>query len=88
MVKLNGLYGSLDLTPLKYFLWEYLKTVIYDDTSTSLNNLKNKVTTACSQLTQERQEQITTALNREFLQMVITMEESLYNLSDECVQYN
>lgn len=66
-----GTYGiiqwpprSPDLTPLDYFLWGHLKTVVYADPPTSLMDLKNKINAACIRLTEE---QISSATNREFL---------------------
>jgi len=66
-----GTYGTIqwpprspDITPLDYFLWGHLKTIVYADPPTSLINLKNKINAACIQLTEE---QISRATNREFL---------------------
>lgn len=55
---------SPDLTPLDYFLWGYLKTVVYADPPISLVHLKDKINAACIQLTEG---QISSATNREFL---------------------
>ncbi|XP_022170291.1 uncharacterized protein LOC111033711 isoform X2 [Myzus persicae] len=45
---------SPDLTPLDFFLWGHLKTVIYADPPANLQVLKNKITVACRQLTKEQ----------------------------------
>lgn len=45
---------SPDLTPLDFFLWGHLKTVIYADPPANLQDLKNKITVACRQLTKEQ----------------------------------
>ncbi|KAL4085280.1 hypothetical protein QTP88_027139 [Uroleucon formosanum] len=66
-----GTYGAVqwpprspDLTPLDYFLWSHLKTVVYANPPTCLLELKNKILAACNQITEE---QIISAINREFL---------------------
>ncbi|XP_025411199.1 uncharacterized protein LOC112684096 [Sipha flava] len=66
-----GTYGAIqwpprspDLTPLDYFLWGHLKTVVYANPPTCLLELKNKIIAACNQITEE---QIISAINREFL---------------------
>jgi hypothetical protein len=54
-----GTYGiikwpprSPDLTPLDYFLWGHLKTVVYANPPTNLINSKQKIIAACNQLTE------------------------------------
>lgn len=63
-----GTYGTVqwppNLTPINYFLWGHLKTVVYADPPTCLLDLKNKITAACNEITEE---QIISAINREFL---------------------
>jgi hypothetical protein len=44
---------SPDLTPLKFFLLDQLKTVVYADPPANLQELKNKITVACKQITKE-----------------------------------
>jgi hypothetical protein len=55
---------SPDLTPLDYFLWGHLKTVVYANPPTNLIDLKQKIIAACNQLTEG---QISSATNKEFL---------------------
>ncbi|XP_025422960.1 uncharacterized protein LOC112692505 [Sipha flava] len=55
---------SPDLTPLDFFLWEYLKTVVYADSPVNLQDLKNKIQVACDILSEN---QIKTAISTEFL---------------------
>jgi hypothetical protein len=69
-----GIYGPIewpprspDLTPLDFFLWGHLKTIVYADPSINLQNLKDKITATCNQLTDE---QITAATNKEFMRRV------------------
>ncbi|KAL4123158.1 hypothetical protein QTP88_015381 [Uroleucon formosanum] len=45
---------SPDLTPLDFFLWGHLKTVVYADPPINLQHLKQKITKACSKLTKEQ----------------------------------
>ncbi|KAL4132126.1 hypothetical protein QTP88_009335 [Uroleucon formosanum] len=45
---------SPDLTPLDFFLWGHLKTVVYADPPINLQHLKQKITEACSKLTKEQ----------------------------------
>ncbi|CAI6354208.1 unnamed protein product [Macrosiphum euphorbiae] len=66
-----GTYGvvpwparSPDLTPLDFFLWGHLKTVVYADLPVNLQDLKNKIQAACEIL---REEQIKAATTTEFL---------------------
>jgi len=66
-----GTYGAVqwpprspDLTPLDYFLWGHLKTVVYANPPTCLIDLKNKIIAACNQITKD---QIISAINRKFL---------------------
>lgn len=66
-----GTYGPInwpprspDLNPLDFFLWGHLKTVVYADPPTNLQNLKEKITRACNELTEA---QIAAATSREFL---------------------
>jgi hypothetical protein len=42
---------KIDLTPLDYFLWGHLKTVVYANPPTNLIVLKQKIIAACNQLT-------------------------------------
>ncbi|XP_025200561.1 uncharacterized protein LOC112598348 [Melanaphis sacchari] len=65
---------SPDLTPLDYFLWGYLKTVVYANPPTNLIDLKQKIIAACNQLTEG---QISSATNKEFLQR-----------TEACLNYN
>ncbi|CAI6375452.1 unnamed protein product [Macrosiphum euphorbiae] len=65
-----GTYGvvpwparSPDLTPLDFFLWGHLKTVVYADLPVNLQDLKNKIQAACEIL---REEQIKAALRLNF----------------------
>jgi hypothetical protein len=55
---------SPDLTPLDYFLWGHLKTVVYANPPTNLIDLKQKIIAAYNQLTEG---QISSATNKEFL---------------------
>jgi hypothetical protein len=55
---------SPDLTPLDFFLWGYLKTVVYADPPINLQDLKNKIQVACDHLTDD---QIKAATSTEFL---------------------
>lgn len=55
---------SPDLTPLDFFLWGYLKTVVYADPPVNLQDLKNKIQTACDILSED---QIKAATSTEFL---------------------
>ncbi|KAL4130658.1 hypothetical protein QTP88_008071 [Uroleucon formosanum] len=45
---------SPDLTPLDFFLWGHLKTVVYADPPINLQHFKQKITKACSKLTKEQ----------------------------------
>ncbi|XP_060855227.1 uncharacterized protein LOC132932896 [Metopolophium dirhodum] len=55
---------SPDLTPLDFFLWGHLKNVEYEDPPINLQDLKNKIRLACSNL---RREQINAATSTELL---------------------
>lgn len=44
---------SPDLTPLDFFLWGHIKDVAYTNQSTSLIDLKNRITEACNNITQD-----------------------------------
>jgi len=44
---------SPDLTPLDFFLWGYLKNNVYAEQSTSLDDLKERITSACKTVTSE-----------------------------------
>ncbi|XP_025422162.1 uncharacterized protein LOC112691923 [Sipha flava] len=66
-----GTYGvvpwparSPNLTPLDFFLWGYLKTVVYADPSVNLQDLKNKIKVVCDILSED---QIKVATSTEFL---------------------
>ncbi|XP_025422343.1 uncharacterized protein LOC112692044 [Sipha flava] len=66
-----GTYGvgpwtarSPDLTPLDFFLWGYLKTVVYADPPVNLHDLKNKIQAECNILSEN---QINAATSTEFL---------------------
>jgi hypothetical protein len=66
-----GTYGpvqwltrSPDITLLDYFLWKHLKTVVYENPSINLDDLKNKIIIACNELTED---QIIAATQRELL---------------------
>ena len=45
---------SPDLTPLDFFLWGYLKSVVYAKHPKSLDELKQQIATACADLNQNR----------------------------------
>ena len=67
-----GTYGPIewparspDITPLDFFLWGHLKTVVYADPPVNLADLKNKILVACNNLTES---QIMSATNRGCLQ--------------------
>ncbi|VVC25703.1 Hypothetical protein CINCED_3A000490 [Cinara cedri] len=45
---------SPDLTPLDFFLWGHLNTVVYAEPPANLQDLKNKIAVACRQLTKEQ----------------------------------
>jgi hypothetical protein len=56
-----GTYGpvqwlarSPDITPLDYFLWGHLKTVVYENPLINLDDLKNKIIIACIELTENQ----------------------------------
>jgi len=56
-----GTYGPIawparspDLTPLDFFLWGHIKTVVYADPPTNLQHLKQKITETCTQLTNQQ----------------------------------
>ncbi|KAL4148133.1 hypothetical protein QTP88_002426 [Uroleucon formosanum] len=55
---------SPDLTPLDFFLWGYLKPVVYVDPPVNLQDLKNKIQAACDILSEK---QIKAATSTEFL---------------------
>lgn len=66
-----GTYGvvpwparSPDLTPLDFFLWGHLKTVVYKDPPVNVQDLKNKIQAACQILSEE---QINASTSTEFL---------------------
>jgi len=67
-----GTYGPIewparspDITPLDFFLWGHLKTIVYADPPVNLADLKNKIVVACNNLTEN---QIMSATNRGCLQ--------------------
>lgn len=69
--RLIGTYGDIlwpprspDLTPLDFFLWGYLKTEVYKDPPTDIEDLKNKIQLACNNLSED---QIRAATSRELL---------------------
>ncbi|XP_060866419.1 uncharacterized protein LOC132942126 [Metopolophium dirhodum] len=45
---------SSDLTPLDFFVWGYLKTAVYADTPVNLQDLKQKIQTACDILSEDQ----------------------------------
>jgi len=45
---------SQDLTPLDFFLWGHLKTVVYADPTINLWHLKQNITEACTRLTKDQ----------------------------------
>ncbi|VVC38669.1 Hypothetical protein CINCED_3A001493, partial [Cinara cedri] len=45
---------SPDLTPLDFILWGHLKTAVYAEPPANLQDLINKITVACRQLTKEQ----------------------------------
>lgn len=55
---------SPDLTPLDFFLWGYLKGIVYATPSRDLDDLKRKISDACRTVTPEM---IRTACNRNLL---------------------
>lgn len=65
-----GTYGSIewpprspDLTSFNFFLWSHLKTVLYADPPINVQQLKNKISATCNNLTEEL---ITAATNRAY----------------------
>jgi hypothetical protein len=55
--RLNSLRGDLhwsarspDLTPCGYFLWGYLKSIVYNDRSRTLDHLKNNIRQAIANI--------------------------------------
>ena len=44
---------SPDLSPLDYFLWGYLKNVVYQTPTRYIEDLQNKIRLACAGVTQE-----------------------------------
>ncbi len=44
---------SPDLTPLDFFLWGYVKDMVYVTPVPSLEDLKDRITTACASITAE-----------------------------------
>ncbi|CAI6359192.1 unnamed protein product [Macrosiphum euphorbiae] len=77
-IRTNGIIKwpprSPDLTPLDYFLWGHLKTIVYGNPPTNLIDLKQKIIVACNQLTKG---QISSATNKEFLRR-----------TEACLNYN
>jgi hypothetical protein len=61
---------SPDITPLDYFLWRHLKTVVYKNPSINLDDLKNKIIIACNELTED---QIIAATQKELLRRMKCM---------------
>lgn len=53
---------SPDLTPLDFFLWSYLKDNVYSEQSTSLNDLKERITKACKTVTSEMLKSVTSSI--------------------------
>jgi len=54
-----GTYGviewparSPDITPLEFFLWGHLKTIVYANPPVNLADLKNKIVVVCNHLTE------------------------------------
>lgn len=41
---------SPDLTPPDFFLWGYLKNIVYRDKSSTLDELRNRIEQACAEL--------------------------------------
>ena len=41
---------SPDLTPPDFFLWGYLKSIIYRDKPSTLTELRNRIATACAEI--------------------------------------
>jgi hypothetical protein len=68
---------SPDLTPLDFFLWGHLKTMVYPDPPVNLQDLKNKIQAACEIL---REEQIKEATTTEFLRRLEYLEHYSENL--------
>ena len=44
---------SPDLSPLDYFLWGHLKSVVYQNRPRTLGDLKNAIMTECQKITTE-----------------------------------
>lgn len=42
---------SPDLSPLDFYLWGYLKQIVYQERSNSVEELKEKITAACNEIT-------------------------------------
>jgi glycine betaine/choline ABC-type transport system substrate-binding protein len=63
-VPVQWLVRSPNITPLDYFLWGYLKTVVYENPPINLDDLKNKIIITCNEFTED---QIIGAIQRELL---------------------
>lgn len=88
--KWMGTYGpvqwpprSPDITPLDYFLWGHLKTVVYANPPINIEDLKNKIIIACSELTQD---QIITATQRELLRRMEACVENNCNNFEQFIE--
>lgn len=55
---------SPDLSPLDFFLWGYLKTVVFETQPLNLEDLQNKIVQACNNITPEM---ITASCTRELI---------------------
>lgn len=62
---------SLDLTPLDFFLWGYLKEKVYQDIPTTTENMSERIRNACENITQE---------------MILTCHQSSLNRIEKCIE--
>jgi len=44
---------SLDLNPLDFFFWGYLKNIVYENASTTRLDMMNRIKRACERITPE-----------------------------------
>jgi hypothetical protein len=54
---------SPDLTPLDYFLWGHLKSVVYQTRPTTIDELKEKITLECSKITPDMLQNVLISLS-------------------------
>lgn len=57
---------SPDLTPLDFFLWGHLKTIVYKTEPTSLEDLRHRIVEACSEISPETLQNVRENLERRF----------------------